>query len=220
MKEKYLILDFGKVLAGPTTGNWFITPKFLELIDMNQIDIDKINIAFSKYNYIISRKAETEQEEYKIFYEFYSEVLKEINYLKYDKKIIEELAYNFAYEDDKYKFYEGIVEELEVLSKEYKLILLSDNWPSVIRIMKNANIYDYFEKLYISSVYEEVKKDKVLFDYPIKEFSIKQNEAIFVDDNEQLLDIACEKGLDVRLMNREKDITKSKYKVITNLHEI
>lgn len=27
-KQKYLILDFGKVLAGPVSGNWFITPSF------------------------------------------------------------------------------------------------------------------------------------------------------------------------------------------------
>ena len=38
MKKKYLILDFGKVLAGPTTGHWFITPKFLELVDMNYVN--------------------------------------------------------------------------------------------------------------------------------------------------------------------------------------
>ena len=38
MNYKYIILDFGKVLAGPTTGEWFITPKFIELVDMSLID--------------------------------------------------------------------------------------------------------------------------------------------------------------------------------------
>ena len=28
MKAKYLILDFGKVLAYPVTGDWFIIPSF------------------------------------------------------------------------------------------------------------------------------------------------------------------------------------------------
>lgn len=32
---------------------------------------------------------------------------------------------------------------------------------------------------------------------------IKQGETIFIDDNEELLDIAVTKGLDVRLMDRE-----------------
>ena len=35
---KYIILDFGRVLAYPPTGYWQITPKFLKLIDINQID--------------------------------------------------------------------------------------------------------------------------------------------------------------------------------------
>lgn len=220
MEVKYLILDFGKVLAGPTTGHWFMTPKFIELIDMNEINIDKINEAFKKYNYIISRKAEKESEEYDMFYEFYSEVLKEINYSKYDKKVIEKIAYNFTYEDDKYTFYEGVKESLETLSKKYKLLLLSDNWPCAIRIMKKAKIYDYFEKIYISSIYDSQKKDKIFFDYPIEDFNIKKGEAIFVDDNESLLDIAYEKELSVRLMDREKNITESKYKIINNLYDI
>lgn len=33
---KYIILDFGGVLVYPPTGNWTITPKFLELIDKNK----------------------------------------------------------------------------------------------------------------------------------------------------------------------------------------
>ena len=41
MNYKYTILDFGKVIVKPTTGNWDITPKFLELIDINKIDVDK-----------------------------------------------------------------------------------------------------------------------------------------------------------------------------------
>ena len=40
--KKYLILDFGKVLAYPKTGDWFITPLFLELIDMDKITREDI----------------------------------------------------------------------------------------------------------------------------------------------------------------------------------
>ena len=43
MKYKYIILDFGNVLVTPTTGNWDITPKFLKLIDVDKINIDKFN---------------------------------------------------------------------------------------------------------------------------------------------------------------------------------
>ena len=35
---KYIIFDFGKVLAYPPTGVWTITPLFLDLIDIKTID--------------------------------------------------------------------------------------------------------------------------------------------------------------------------------------
>ena len=38
-KIKYIILDFGNVLAYPVTGNWFITPDFWN--DLNDYYIDK-----------------------------------------------------------------------------------------------------------------------------------------------------------------------------------
>ena len=69
-------------------------------------------------------------------------------------------------------------------------------------------------------MYGEEKKDGLFFDNPIRDYNIKQGEAIFVDDNEKLLDIAVGNGLDVRLMDREKKIEKSKYKIIHNLFNI
>ena len=70
--------------------------------------------------------------------------------------------------------------------------------------MKYYGIYDLFTKVYVSSIYGEEKKDKIFFDNPINDFNIKPNEAIFIDDNEVLLDIAVSKGFEVRLMDREE----------------
>ena len=39
---KYIIFDIGKVLGYPKTGMWFITPKFLDLINNNNLDINKV----------------------------------------------------------------------------------------------------------------------------------------------------------------------------------
>ena len=214
--KKYLILDFGKVLFYPTTGHWFITPLLLEKVQMKKINQEELQQAMEKYNPILSKKITTEEEEYKMFYEFYENVFQEINY-PIEASNIHEIAYDITYHDEKYKMYDKVKEELEILSKKYTLLLLSDNWPCAIRILKNAKLYEYFDKIYISSVYGVQKKEKVFFDYPIQDYKIKESEAIFVDDNEELLDIASEKGLEVRLMNREKEKINSKYKVINNL---
>lgn len=217
--KKYIILDFGKVLAYPTTGDWFITPLFLKLIDISKINKRKLLKVMKSYSYIISKRAVTLEDEYNIFYEFYYNVFNTLNY-KVTSDIIHLLAYDFAYNDDKYRFYEGVNEELDLLASNYKLLLLSDNWPSAFDIMKNKGLDKYFEKLYISSVYAEVKKDGLFFDYPIKDFNIKEGEAIFIDDNEKLLDVAVTKGLDVRLMDRDRINTSSKYTVINNLEQV
>ena len=61
--KKYLVLDFGKVLAYPKTGDWFITPLFLELVDMSKLTREDILNSMSNYSDILSRKAITLEEE-------------------------------------------------------------------------------------------------------------------------------------------------------------
>lgn len=220
MNVKYIILDFGKVIAAPATGNWDMTPKFLELIDINKLDVDKMQKVRKKHGHILSEKVVSLEEEYDMFLRFYDGILKESNYQNYSKKLASDIAYDRTYRFDKYKLYDNIKEELTKLKEKYTLIMLSDNWPCVIPYMKEYEIYDLFDKIYISSIYGVEKKDKVFFDYPIKDFNIQSGEAIFIDDNESLLDIAKEKGLDVRLMDRENKISNSKYKKINTLDEI
>ena len=218
---KYIILDFGRVLAYPPTGYWQITPKFLKLVDISKINAEQLKGAIKKYNNIISCDLYIKdcEEEYNHMLEFYEKVLQECNINDY-QNIAKEIAYNFVYEFDKYKLYDDVKKELYNLSKNYKLILLSDNWPSVIEYMKENKIYDYFEKIYVSSIYGQQKKDESFFDNPIKDFNIKQGESIFIDDNERLLEIAHKKGLEVRLMDRENRIRDSEFRIIHKLNEI
>ena len=217
MDYKYIILDFGKVIAKPTTGNWDITPKFLEFIDIKKIDIEKLKELRKKYDSILSEKVTTLEEEFNMFVRFYESILKAFGI---PKEIIEKISYDRTYNSDKYTLYDNVQDELKSLKEKYKLILLTDNWPSVIDYLKEYDLYDDFEKIYISSIYGVEKKDKVLFNYPIKELNIRPNEALFIDDNEFNLDIALEKGLDVMLMDREKKVKDSKYQIINNLCNI
>ena len=46
---KYIVLDFGMVLAYPTTGNWHITPKFIELVDINKLNREQLKKAFDNF---------------------------------------------------------------------------------------------------------------------------------------------------------------------------
>lgn len=219
MKYKYIILDFGYVLAKPTTGNYLITPKFKELIDMSLIDEQVLKNTFVKYHDIIERQMNNEEEEYTNFYDFYSSVLQEV-YPNYTIDLAHCIAYDFAYKQDKYTFYDNIKNELENLSKKYTLILLTDNFPSVDRILKERKIYKYFDRIYISSHYGTIKKEGLFFNYPIEEYKIKKGEALFIDDSIDNLDVAVSKNLDVLLIDRENIIKCDKYKKIYNLENI
>ena len=219
MNYKYIILDFGNVIAFPSTGNWDITPKFLELIDINKLDKTKLKEIREKYKDILSEKIVTLEEEYDMFLRFYDVILGEINYPNHNH-IALEIAYDRTYNFDKYRLFNNINEELIRLKEKYQLVLLTDNWPCVIPYLKKCNLYDYFDKIYISSIYGVEKKDKVFFDYPINDLKIKPGEALFIDDNEKNLDIAKEKGLDVLLMDRNNKVIDSKYRIINNLLEI
>lgn len=220
-EQKYLILDFGLVLGKPKTGNWFITPNFYEIIGKNKIDLKRLNVLFNKYNENISKKIITKEEEYKAFKEFYLNIVNELKIVKNPEEVSEKLAEDFVYNEEKYIMYDDVYEFLEKESQKYIIILLSDNWPCVYAILKNWGIDKFFTKIYISSEYHALKKDGLLFDYAINEFKIKKNEAIFVDDNPELLEIADKKKLIPVLMDRNnlhKDY--STYKKINNLQNM
>ena len=217
MKHKYLILDFGKVLVVPTTGDWDLTPKFLELIDMKLIDEAELRNAIKRNCHMFMEKIVNLEEEYDMFTRFYDNVLRDINYPNYDIELAKEIAYDRTYKDDKYVLCDDVINDLTELKKKYTLILLTDNWPCVIEYMKRHNMYDFFDKIYVSSVYKEEKLQGKFFDFPIKDYNIKPNEALFIDDNEKILDVAVQKGLDVLQMDRYKANIGSKYQVINDL---
>lgn len=216
---KFAILDFGKVLAYPTTGYWFITPKFKSLVNMETLDINDILNVMNRYNNIISEEAHTLEEEYDIFYRFYKNVFFT---LKYDisEEDLKSIAYNITYENDKYGIYPQVKEELDYLSNKYRLLMITDNWPCVMRILKFYELDSYFEKIYISSVYFSTKIQGKLFEIANREFKIKEQEAIFVDDNLKILEVAETYGLIPVLMDRNNKSIDCQYKRINNLFEI
>lgn len=220
MKIKYLILDFGKVLAYPVSGHWFITPACWKILDKKEIQEEKLKESMKKYNYMLDEFVKTEKEEFEMFRKFYKNVLKDIEYKGNIEEIAQELAQDCVYNNDKYRMYEDVKEKLQILSKKYRVLLLSDNWPSALRMLKDYGIEEYFEKIYISSICESRKKDKIFFDFPTNDFNIKKGEAIFVDDNIQLLDIAKEKGLIPILMDREMCEKSSRYPIINSLQDL
>ncbi|WP_029452916.1 HAD family hydrolase [Clostridium algidicarnis] len=222
---KAILFDSGRTLNVPRTGHWFITPNFCQIIGNAQISYtDKqLNEAMEKVCEHINKTllVESEEHEFFMFKEFYEIVLKEINYPHINNEIIELLAKDNVYNDEKFLFFDDVEYSLRSLKKKYLLGVVSDTWPSLERVFINKKLKQYFSTFIMSSIYGSYKAEKTLFKIAIEELGIKPQEAIFVDDSESNLDAAKEFGMAPILIDRYdiRDL-KSKYPIIRSLNEL
>lgn len=222
---KAILFDSGRTLNVPRTGHWFITPNFMKIIhreDFTFTDEDMDN-AMSKACEHINKilLVKTEEEEYSMFKEFYEIVLKEINYPNINNRVIELLAKDNVYNDDKFLFFDDINESLNLLKDKYLLGVVSDTWPSLERVFINKDLRKYFSTFVMSSVHGSNKSEKILFKIAIEELGIKPEEAIFVDDNESNLEAAEEFGMIPILIDvyNSQELTR-KYPIIHSISEL
>ena len=218
MNLKYIIFDFGKVIGYPKSGKWFITPKFKSLLDDLNIDMNKVKEAISNNRYLVKDDLpiKTLEEEYNMFIRFYSNIF---DNLELNKDLIEEITYDKVYNNSEYSLYDDVKDVLSKLSSHYTLIMLTNNFPSIIHYLKSEKIYDLFDKVYVSSICETSKNEEKFFDRVINDYHIKDNEALFIDDFEDNLDIGSNKKMNVVMLDRENK-KDSKYKKITSLSEL
>lgn len=220
MNYKYIILDFGKVIAGPFYNEWDFTPTFLKYVDISKLDMNKYKSVRDKYIHILYEKIINLDEEYDMFIRFFTLLFNDLNLPNINEEKIKEIAFDRTYKNDKYTLYSFIYEELDYLKEKATLIMLTDNWPCVINYLKENKLYDYFDKIYVSSIYGKSKREDNLYDDLINDYNIKEKEALFIDDVESNLDKGKKRGFDCILMDRYNKVTESKYKIVHDLFSI
>lgn len=212
-----LFFDVGSTLHHPLTGNWFITPNFFNILGYIDLDIVLDSIKNS-FHLLDEREINTEDEEFDMFCKFYFNVLKCMNYKNISSEIIQALAYDNVYNNNKIIFYPEVKKKLRDLSLKYNLYIISDAWPSTYRILKENDLLQLFKKVYISSELGFKKSDKVLFEIALEDISIN-DENYFIDDRLDLVDISKEFGFIPILIDRELNQKTSHIK-IKNLNEL
>ena len=190
--SKNLFFDVGRTLLYPKTQNWFIPPNYANIL--NNVALKELKKSTEKHKYLLDeRNINTEEQEFEMFSKFYYNVLKDFNYSNITTEIIQNLAYDCVYNDDKFVFYKEVKRELKNLSKEYDMYIISDAWPSTYRVLKNYGIYDLFKNVYISSDLGFKKSDKMLFEIALE--NISSNDInYFIDDRFELLKISEKYG--------------------------
>jgi len=226
MKIKAILFDSGRVLNHPRTGNWFIPPNFNNIVNVKNIKISNYIMllkAIKKASLYLQQQkiVLTEEEEFGHFLQFYKMVAKEPIGIKLTEQQIFEIAKDTVYNDRKFLFPNEVFQIIPKLSKSYKLGIISDTWPSLERVFKNAGLRSYFSTFVMSSKLGVNKPDELMFTTALEELNIKPEEAIFIDDNEKNVEGAKVIGIEGILME-SKMYSKVNEKIpkIRNLNEI
>lgn len=187
-KIKAVLFDSGRVLNGPVTGHWFITPNFWDYVDkavFESIESSKIQVAFREADkYINTQKLITTKEiELECFIKFYEIFSNHLSELKLTKDKINLIANDLVYNPEKYVFYDDALKVIPELSKRYKLGIVSDAWPSLLDVYDKNNVTQYFGSIIISSIIGASKPDSTMYVTALKELDVSPDEAVFIDDS-------------------------------------
>jgi len=223
---KTVILDYGGVLAYPISGNWFLPYNLFKIVGMgNMIKLfikkNKLNKALIAGNEYLTNnhKLFTEEEEFDQFFKFYKIVFEHLK-MNVDDHVTEKLARSIVYDDFKIKFYDDVLEGIRKLKEKYRVMIISDTWPSLKRVLDNNGILKLLDGLVMSCNHNETKETTKLFEIAIAEYKLNPEECIFIDDSQGNLENAEKAGFKPVLMDRRNETEEDKYPVITCLDDI
>ncbi len=222
-----LVFDFGYVLAYPRTGNWFLTPASGKLVKKG--DIIRIALHYYRRKKVFASAFRhlnedhlmlTEEREIEHFTIFYQKLLTGFGI---NKDVIQKsvaLAEDLVLNDQRVGIYEDVLKELPVLEENYRISVLSDNWPSLRRLLKNYRIEEHLKGLIISSDYGICKDNVELFRIAAEELKLKPECSIFVDDSEKNLINAEQLGYHPVLMDRKRTQKASRYPIVHDIRGV
>ncbi len=216
---KNIIFDIGGVLAEPKTGHWFITNNFYNIVSKDLINKENLIKSLKENIYLHTQNPKDEEEEQKMFSNYYYKVLSDINYPNLTKDIANKIAYDRVSDDEMFVFYDDVKENIIRLSQKYNLYIISNGWPSSLRVLHNIGIDKYFKVIVISSMYTDLKEES-LFDIFLKQYNVEPSESIYIDDRDYILNKAKEYNFNLLLMDRKNAIKSTEFKIIHNLKEI
>jgi len=132
------------------------------------------------------------------------------------------LVYNY----NKYSFYKDVFKLIPELSRQYKLAIVSDAWPSLENVFRKANLRDYFSSFVISSVKGVTKPNELMYKIALNELNVSPKQAIFIDDSIKNCDGAIKLGIRSFVLCRDwrvyayNKLNHGNYNIIRNLNDI
>lgn len=100
-----------------------------------------------------------------------------------------------------------LVNYIKELKKEYRIYLLSNAISSFLRrILKENNLYELFNEVYISGEIKLIKPYQEYFNYVIEKESLDPSMCIMIDDNKKNIEGAISCNLNGIVFTNNKDL--------------
>lgn len=164
-------------------------------------------------------KPATIKEQRRILVDFWQSVAKQIG-IKNPSLFIDYLL-KWSFDDVTAVLFPEALSVIEYLSKKnYKLVVLSNGWPSRLLEIKRSKIGNYFRIILVSNIIGAKKPETEAYQIAIKRIGLLSDEILFVDNKEEYLVPARGLGMNVILMDREDSYTNSEFFRIKNLEAI
>ena len=160
---------------------------------------------------------ETFEKEKDYMNRFHRDLLKIMN-ISENEDLVDKLT-KYRMEAD-YFLKDGVKEALEILSKKYRLGVMTNAMPSRrYHELKLGNIDKYFEHIVISREVGSFKPDHKIYEVAIEKTGLPAEDILFVDDKVKYLDGAVAAGIKNVVLMKQEDET-DKYPVVSNLLEL
>lgn len=223
---KGIFLDIGYTMCYPKTGHWWLNEKFYSLADdegLKGITAQQMNEVLDEAYHLLleNHQMDNEEQELQQFFAYYTSISERLPSLELNRDKLYAISHYQVYNDDNYVFYDDVEKSLIRLKEKYKLGVISDTWPSLRRVLKNAGIYDYFDSITFSCDFGVFKPDEALYHDALTKLGLCGGETIFVDDNPVCLHGSECCGIFPILIQRPgREIDNNSFPVISTLEEL
>jgi len=224
-----IALDYGRVLARPRSGDWFFPRHTLNILGMgNTLRLAcKRRIAQRNAGKVFDEHLmHSEQEEFEQFCEFYRKLLGGCGITKNLEQASQTLAQFAVYDPNKVKFYTDVLPSIAALKKNYRVVVISDTWPSLRSVLQHYGVLPLLDDLIMSCEYGHSKGDYgngeggKLFRSAMQHHGIVPEETLFVDDSVHNLDQAKALGFHTALMVRAGWVKSGGHRVVRNMDDV
>jgi putative hydrolase of the HAD superfamily len=203
---KRILFDSGGVLIYPKSGEWMFPLAYKEYclkrgLPEKTSDLEaNFETAIAHLNKINTILTETE--EFSAFHEFYRLLFHNISN-KDNDELIDLCTRAKVLDYSQYLFFDDVRSSIIKLQSRFNLGVITDAWPSILNVYKQAKMLNYFNPFLISSLFGTTKPEKMLFKIALNSISEQPHECLFIDDHLSNCKIA--QGFGMRVLGIDRN---------------